>query len=262
LQNPKDTAANETAMLLSNLAKHPSLSRLLSLKLPTPSTQPSSPLAINQLLDLFVQNANPTSTSNFDYLSYTFASLTGLHQSIRTFFLTPQQYDTLIPLTKLLPFTEHPSHIRRAGVARTIKNICFEISFHNLLLAPEPEGLNLLPYILLPLAGPEEFPLDETEHMLPELQLLSPDKRRESDTEILTTHLETLLLLTTTKEGRELMRTVQVYPLVRECHAKVGDEEVREACNRLVQVLMRDEAEEGDEKEGDGDEDERVEEIF
>ena len=101
--------------------------------------------------------------------------------------------------------------------------------------------------------------------MLPELQLLPPDKARESDTEILVTHLETLLLLTTSKEGRELMRRVQVYALIRECHANVGDEEVREACDRLVQVLMRDEAED-DEKGRNGeekvDEDERVEEVF
>ena len=100
--------------------------------------------------------------------------------------------------------------------------------------------------------------------MLPELQLLPPDKARETDNEILVTHLETLLLLTTTKEGRELMRRVQVYALVRECHAKVEDEEVRETCDRLVQVLMRDEIE--DEKlearVEEIDEDEKVEEIF
>ena len=103
--------------------------------------------------------------------------------------------------------------------------------------------------------------------MLPELQLLPPDKARESDTEILVTHLETLLLLTTRKEGRELMRRVQVYALIRECHANVGDEEVREACDRLVQVLMRDEADDGGDEQGENgeekvDEDERVEEIF
>ena len=100
--------------------------------------------------------------------------------------------------------------------------------------------------------------------MLPELQLLPPDKAREIDNEILATHLETLLLLTTTKEGRELMRKVQVYALVRGCHAKVEDEEVREVCDRLVQVLMRDEAEDDrpQSKVEEIEEDEKIEEIF
>ena len=211
-----------------------------------------------------MRNANPTSESAYDYLSYALASLSGLHQSIRKHFLSQQPYDSLVPLTKLLPFTEHQSHIRRAGVARTIKNVCFEVPYHALLLTPEPEGINLLPYILLPLAGPEEFPLDESEQMLPELQLLPPDKAREIDNEILATHLETLLLLTTTKEGRELMRKVQVYALVRGCHAKVEDEEVREVCDRLVQVLMRDEAEDDrpQSKVEEIEEDEKIEEIF
>lgn len=250
-------------MLLANLAKHSSLSHLLTLKIPPIPTPPSSPLAINVILDLFVRNANATSESTYDYLSYGLASLSGLHESIRRHFLTPQPYDSLIPLTKLLPFTEHLSHIRRAGVARTIKNVCFEVSYHHVLLSPEPEGINLLPYILLPLTGPEEFPFDESEHMLPELQLLPPDKARETDNEILVTHLETLLLLTTTRGGRELMRKVQVYALVRECHAEVEDEEVRESCDRLVQVLMRDEPDDAKtDTKVDIDEDERVEEIF
>ena len=64
---------------------------------------------------------------------------------------------------------------------------------------------------------------------------------------IVKSHLETLLLLTTTREGREVLRKVKVYPIVRECHLHIEDEEVRDACDRLVQILMRDE--EGEEKD-------------
>jgi hypothetical protein len=53
--------------------------------------------------------------------------------------------------------------------------------------------------------------------------------------------LETLLLLATTREGRDKMRAINVYPIIRECHLHVDDEGVREACDRLVQLLMRDE---------------------
>ncbi len=100
--------------------------------------------------------------------------------------------------------------------------------------------------------------------MLPDLQLLPSDKARDSDPQIILTHLETLLLLTTTREGRDLMREVKVYPIIRETHLHVEDEEVREAADRLVQVLMRDEEDEG-KPEGfvqEDDEDDKIIEIF
>jgi hypothetical protein len=95
--------------------------------------------------------------------------------------------------------------------------------------------------------GPEEYDDEDTEGMLDELQLLEPDKQRESDVEIMKTHLETLLLLSTTKEGRGVLRQVKVYPIVRETHLHVEDEGVREACDRMVQILMR--KEEGEEED-------------
>lgn len=95
--------------------------------------------------------------------------------------------------------------------------------------------------------GPEEYPDEDTEGMLDELQLLEPDKERESDVEIIKTHLETLLLLSTNQESREVLRKVKVYPIVRECHLQVEDEGVREACDRVVQIIMR--KEEGEEED-------------
>ena len=102
--------------------------------------------------------------------------------------LTPLEY----PLSKLLAFTDHPNMIRRGGVASTIKyvpslfwlpvrsahywvgrNCAFDTSNHEILLLSEkstiredacgentPTGVNVLPAVLLPLAGPEELDLD------------------------------------------------------------------------------------------------------
>jgi len=109
-----------------------------------------------------------------------------------------------------------------------------------MLLADDHRGA--LPYLLQPLMGGEEYPDDESDPMFEELQLLPPDKEREKEPEILITHLDALLLLTTTRIGRDVMRQRQVYPIVRECHGAVDGEEAQEACDRLVQVLMRDEA--------------------
>jgi hypothetical protein len=94
------------------------------------------------------------------------------------------------PLSKLISFTEHPSPIRRGGVASTIKlvsplsrcrkevrteidlllpfdrNAAFEKSGHTRLVAskndapPEEGCIDLLVQVLLPLCGNEEFDLD------------------------------------------------------------------------------------------------------
>ncbi|RMZ90146.1 hypothetical protein DV736_g2614, partial [Chaetothyriales sp. CBS 134916] len=137
---------------------------------------------LKKLLDLFVSGGSPspsTSTSStskasdtdrdtdpdahFDYLSYLLANLSAAHASIRTFLVTRQAYDGVVPLSKLVVFTTHPSLIRRRGVASTLKNV------------------NIVPYLLLPLAGNEEYSAEETEGMLVELQLLPADKQREAD---------------------------------------------------------------------------------
>lgn len=95
------------------------------------------------------------------------------------FFLTPRPLDPLktdgsleYPLSKLLVFTEHDNLIRRGGVASTIKNCVFHTQAHRAILSPETEnftippstvvapGINILPYLLMPLAGPEEFDLE------------------------------------------------------------------------------------------------------
>jgi hypothetical protein len=232
-------------MLLANLTKWDDLRRILALKRPAPKALDSGSLAIDQLLDLFVKGADGTYNKNadFDYLAYLFADI-AKHAEGRKYFATRQTYDDVIPLAKLIVFTEHKSTVRRKGVASTIKNVAFDIPSHPSFLSED--DINALPYLLLPLTGNEEYDEDDTTDMLPDLQLLPPDKTRDSDPAIIQTHVETLMLLTTTRKGRDTLRTIKVYPIIRETHLHVEDEGVREVCERLVQVLMRDE--EGEEK--------------
>lgn len=246
-------------MLLSNLAKHDSLSRILTLKRPAPSSLSSSKAAIDQLMDAFVKGASGSYNkhADYDYLAYFFADIAKFEAGRKHF--VAADAEGVVPLTKLVVFTEQKSHIRRRGVASTIKNCAFDVDSHEELLSSE--GVNLLPYILLPLMGSEEYSDEDTEGMLDDVQLLPPDKEREPDMEIMKTHLETLMLLTATRHGRDVLRRVKVYPIIRECHLQVEDEGVREACDRLVQVIMR--GEEGEEdpnklEEGEGS---RVEEV-
>jgi hypothetical protein len=245
-------------MLLANMAKDDSLQRVLKLKRDVPKQLSKSNWAMDQLMDCFVKGAAGAynKDADFDYLSYFFADLAKFPEG-REYLTTPQAHDgDVIPITKIQVFTDHASHIRRLGVASTIKNVAFLVPAHPVLLSnlnPDPAlpppsiGANLLPYILLPLMGPEEYSDDDTEGMLDELQLLEPDKEREKDVEIMKAHLETLLLLSTTKESREVLRRVKVYPIIRECHLHVDDEDVREACDRVVQIIQR--KEEGEEED-------------
>nr|POF13204.1 protein hgh1 like [Quercus suber] len=276
ITDEKEPTTELCTMLLANLAKSSSLPEsLLTLSRAPPKPLSTSSIAIDQLLDCFVKGSGGTynKAATYDYLSYLFADL-AKEEKGRRHFLQPRKADAdIVPITKLIVFTEHASAIRRRGVANTIKNVCFETSSHTLLLANEGDdvallpgtdstststtgtGVGLLPYILLPLMGNEEYADEDTEGMLDECQLLPPDKARDAQNDILITHLETLLLLTTTREGRQRLRDVKVYPIVRELHLQNKDEGVRESCDRLVQVLMRDE-----EGEGTGDVP-RVEEV-
>ena len=90
-------------------------------------------------------------------------------------------------------------------------------------------------------SGKDSYSDEETENLPEELQLLDPSVEREADPGILKVLLETLLLWTTEREGREEMRKRGVYFIVRECHLAVEEEGVREECERLVNILMRDE---------------------
>ncbi|KAI9818681.1 MAG: hypothetical protein M1832_004156 [Thelocarpon impressellum] len=271
ITDASDTNADLAAMLLANLAKADELKRVVALERDVPKTdgaaaQLNSKRALDQLVDVFVRGVEGrwNKKADFDYLAYFFADIAKFPEG-RQYFTKTRDYDGVVPISKLVIFTEHKSDIRRKGVASTIKNVSFDIHTHGLLISPV---VDILPYLLLPLAGNEDYPEEETLAMHADLQLLPPDKTRDSDPAILTTHLETLLLLTTTRPVRELMREIMVYPIVRETHLHVEDEVVREACDRLVQVLARDE-EEAEKEEAaeagvgeDEDEESKVIEIF
>ncbi|KAL7266197.1 Protein hgh1 [Rhizina undulata] len=267
ITDPEYPNADLVAMLLANLAKSDDIQRILYLKraVPTKGNVSTSSNAMDQLMDCFVKGVEKglNKEADFDFLAYFFADISRLSQG-RKYFITKQPYDGVIPISKIIVFTEHKSVIRRKGVASTIKNSCFDVPSHKAFL--NEDEVNLLSYVLLPLCGPEEFDEDDMLDMLPDLQLLPPDKQRESDMSIIVTHLETLLLLTTTREAREYLRKVNVYLVVKVTHLAVDDEDVQDACDRLVQVLMRDEeAEEMGErvkKVNNDDDDEVVVEIL
>jgi len=88
--------------------------------------------------------------------------------------------------------------------------------------------MDILSYLLLPLAGPEEFDLEDQERLPPALQFLPPTKTREPDYILRLTHVETLLLLCTTRWGRDFLRANGVYEIVRATHENETVDKVSE----------------------------------
>ncbi|KAF7309421.1 hypothetical protein MIND_00312900 [Mycena indigotica] len=266
---------------------------------PYPTGQSRSALALPLLVQAFVQgaqieDADATSSrirkGNLHFLASVFANIT-TSPAGRSFFLSPYPHQPLeqqpleYPLAKLVPFTEHKDTIRRGGVASTLKNCAFEAPAHKVMLSPDSEsvstgsskptapGVDALPYILLPLAGPEELDLEDQEKLPDALQFLPPTKVREPDQAIRLLHIETLLLLCHTRWGRDYQREHGVYEIVRATHENETVDKISEHIERLVQLLKGDEPaveelpeSETSERDGklpetDEDEDSRIEEV-
>lgn len=113
---------------------------------------------------------------------------------------------------------------------------CVPTDEHSWLLG---EDVDILPHLLLPLAGPEEFDDEDNSKLPVDLQWLPEDKKRENDPDIRRMLLEALEQLCATKVHREYMRDHNVYIILRELHKWEKDRQVLLACENLVDLLIR-----------------------
>ncbi|XP_068789713.1 protein HGH1 homolog [Struthio camelus] len=142
-------------------------------------------------------------------------------------------------IQRLLPFTQYKdSVVLRRGIVGALRNCCFEHEYHEWLLSDE---VDVLPFLLLPLAGPEELPEEEMERLPADLQYLPQDKQREEEPDIRKMLVEAVMLLTATKAGRHTVREKGTYLILRELHRWEKEPDVLSACEKLIQVLIGDE---------------------
>jgi hypothetical protein len=144
---------------------------------------------------------------------------------------------------RLLPFTEYQSsRVRRGGIVGTLRNCCFDVKHHDWLLG---DDVDILPRLLLPLAGPTPEDFDqETVDMLPvDLQYLDDDKKLEEDPDLRKMLLETINQLCATRSGRVVVRDKSAYYILKELHKVEKDAHVRLACENLVDILIKREDE-------------------
>ncbi|KAJ1340444.1 hypothetical protein BSLG_004963 [Batrachochytrium salamandrivorans] len=224
---PKNVNADLCCILLNNISKYD----VVASQLLPPAAEPMD-----------ASKYNPD--ASFHFLGGIFANITTTPQGCQ-FFLSRSTVDESLRLSKLAVFTEHTDAIRRGSVVSAIKNCCFGASVEkmgeDILFSDE---LNLLVYILLPLSGPEDYTMEEMEGMPEALQLLEPEKQRETDPRIRLMLVEIILLLASTRFGRERMRALQVYHVIRKLHLIEKDEAIQDVIEEIVNLLMRDEPEE------------------
>ncbi len=148
-------------------------------------------------------------------------------------------------LQRLLPFTEYSaSRVRRGGVVGALRNCCFDEDRHPWLLGEE---VDLLPRLLLPLAGPtpDDADPEEVEKLPVDLQYLAEDKAVEEDPDVRRMLLEALTQLCATRKGREALRGAGAYAVLKPLHEKEKDRAVRLACENLVDIVIKKEEEIG-----------------
>lgn len=225
--------ADAWAMVLSNISRPEQLAAQVFDKVEC---------SIEHLVNAFTRIDYNTKNCHLNYLGPIFSNLSQITKGRDYFCRTESDI-----LSRLLPFVHHEdSVVRKGGSVGLLKNICFDSIRHEYLL----EQIDVLPVILLPLTGPENYTDEENDKLPFELQYLGPDKKRETDPDIRKMLLESLAQLCATRKARETLRSKGTYEVLRELHkfecTDNGDPSVLLACENVVDILIRTEDEIGE----------------
>jgi len=131
--------------------------------------------------------------------------------------------------------------IRKATI-EIVRNCCFSKTHHKSLV----RETQVVERILLPLIGPEKFDDVDEEDLegLPELlkqRVEDEDLEREPVDSIRQDIIDSLLLLTDTKYGREALRLKKAYEVLKVYHCEEEVEETSELVFKVVERLLADE---------------------
>ncbi|XP_038654616.1 protein HGH1 homolog [Scyliorhinus canicula] len=190
-----------------------------------------------EIVDIFCSDSYNKKV-DLHYLGPLLSNLTQLPEA-RKFILDKDR----CVVQRLLPYTQYEdSSVRRGGVVGTLRNCCFDHSYHEWLLGNK---VDILPFLLLPLAGPDELNEDEMEGLPEDLQYLPEDKQREKDPDIRKMLLEAINLLCATRTGRKTVKEKNAYVILREFHKWEKEPDVDAVCQKLIEVLISDEPEAG-----------------
>ena len=200
IADPACKEADKLCMMFSNLTRHPRGAEAFTKTITTDGC-----VSLSQLVHIF-DRKNYNKEANFDYLAAVFSNITQVKAARRLFL---DRSKTLV--SRLLPYTRYEgSLVRRGGIVGLLKNMTFEVGkvplgtcviipqtlFFNLSDAHQwllSEDVDLLPALLLPLAGPEQFDEEDVQKLPEDLQYLPDNKKREEDPDIRKILLEALM---------------------------------------------------------------------
>nr|CAG4649473.1 EOG090X08WK [Scapholeberis mucronata]SVE93719.1 EOG090X08WK [Scapholeberis mucronata] len=229
ITNPEHALADPACMVLSNITRNKQGSERVFQKMSKD---------LDKFIDIFCQEKYNKKGARLHYLAPVLSNLSQIPE-MRRYILDPSR----TCLQRLVSFTDYKdSAIRRGGILGLIKNCCFETEHHLWLLS---EAVDLLPKLLLPLAGPEEFDDEDNEKLPIDLQYLGEEKTREQDADLRKILLEALTQLCATKAGREYLRSKNTYVILRELHKWEKDANVMAVLEHLVNIVIRYEHEIG-----------------
>ncbi|KAL3270560.1 hypothetical protein HHI36_021097 [Cryptolaemus montrouzieri] len=224
--NKESNIADECCMILSNLSRDEhSVGLMFDL---LKETQ----YGFDDIINIFTKVDYNTRGAKLNYLGPWLSNMTQ-DQRVREYILDPEK----CVIQRLLPYTEYKeSIVRRGGIIGTLRNCCFEVLSNQWLLSEE---VDILPRLLLPLAGNEEFDDEDNDKLPLELQYLPEDKMREPDPDIRKMLIEAITQLCTEKQNRKYIRDKNAYVILRELHTWEKDAAVLTACENLVDILIR-----------------------
>ncbi|PRP79800.1 armadillo-like helical domain-containing protein [Planoprotostelium fungivorum] len=198
-------------------------------------------LWIKQLIELFAFKEKTSSEDPRAWIASVLQNITQVPEGRNVMILTNR---STIPL--LVPFINDANLMRRKYITGLIKNCCFEDSVHSYLLS---EDVDLLRYLLIPFRGTHDnFSKEDKKGMVP--QVIPPTRYVEPSVEIRCSILKVLLILSSQKTCREKMRSLQVYPVMREADKTETDDRVKSAIYEVVEMMMLVEEAEGEADKG------------
>eukprot|EP00898_Chlorokybus_atmophyticus_P002659 jgi/Chlat1/3394/Chrsp23S03727 len=144
------------------------------------------------------------------------------------------------------------SPVRQAGVARTLRNLCFEANgLHATSLLMQLD--TILPALLLQLASSDPYSAEELAKMRPPLsQLLARKRRLQTNVEVRRAAAEGILVLAGQSFTRALLWENNAHGIIHKGYELEEDPEVMSAMERFAAIIMTGGREEPDAGEDAG----------
>ncbi|KAL3894916.1 MAG: hypothetical protein SGCHY_004996 [Lobulomycetales sp.] len=266
---PQSLLSDPACMLLNNISKCPAvIDRILDPE-----------INLDNLLHVFCQGDGEEAEmlrrynphANFNFLSGVFANVSSTPSGAALLLGSSTiDHGPSSRISRLALFISHKSLIKRGGVVSALKNVFLSCpgKLLDILVASASrtrdsnddatatsnaaqaaaDDVNLLALMLEPLLGPEEYTMEEMELLPDALQFAESDKTREPDAALRLMLCESLLIIASSeKRGRDLLRANGVYRLLQKVHLVEQAEEIRQGIESTVDLRERKDGASGEE---------------